>query len=234
MKEKVEKKNNRIRIVIWSVSALVVLFFISAGLGAVKLLLSADDHKRKRPVHMVTLVKPPPPPKIKEKPPEPEIKKEEIIEPQEQEPEPDPLDDMADQDPPLDDDLGLDAEGTAGSDGFGLRAKKGGRSILGGPHSDAFLMRRFAWYTRIMQDELRKKVNQHMEQNGGIPDGNLFATISIILDDAGKITSIEISRSSGSKIMDTAVKQSLMLTRISEPPPPGMPKAIMLKISAKG
>jgi protein TonB len=229
-----EQKKVRTRIVAWSISGLVALMFLSAGVGAIKLLLSDDSRKRQRQVQMVTLVKPPPPPKIKEKPPEPVVqKKEEIIEPQKQEPEPDPLDDLNDHEAPLDDDLGLDADGAAGADGFGLRAKKGGRSILGA-YGEGALMRKYAWYTRILQDELRKKVNQYLERNGGAPDGNMYALIFITLDGNGQVTEIEISRSSGNPLMDTAVKESLLLTRVSEPPPSGMPKSIKLKISAKG
>jgi hypothetical protein len=34
--------------------------------------------------------------------------------------------------------------------------------------------------------------------------------------------------------MDQTVKEALKVTRISEPPPEGMPKAMKIKISSKG
>ena len=184
---------------------------------------------------MVTLMKPPPPPKIKEKPPEPEVeKKEEIIEPEQQEPEPEPMEDQANDEPPPGNELGLDADGAGGSDGFGLKAKKGGRSLIGGKYSDSSLMRRYAWYTRIIQEELRKRINKYMEGNGGVPDGNLKAIVQISLDKEGNVLDFLIEGSSGNDHMDEALKKTLALAKISEPPPQGMPKTLKLKISSKG
>jgi protein TonB len=77
-------------------------------------------------VQELTLLKPPPPPppKPEEKPPEPEIKKEEVkIDPPKDEPKPD------NEPPPALKPLGLDADASGGSDGFGLAANKGGRGI---------------------------------------------------------------------------------------------------------
>jgi TonB family protein len=95
-------------------------------------------------------------------------------------------------------------------------------------------MMRYGWYTRIIQEELRKRVNQYMEENGGIPDGNLKAIIRITLDSEGNILDFAISDSSGNDQMDAAVLASLRTTKISEAPPEDMPKTIKLKISAKG
>ena len=213
----------------------ILLLLLTGAVFAVKYLLKDDRQRRQRRIQMVTVVKPPPPPKVKEKPPEPEIeKKEEIIEPEPEETPPEPVDDMSEDDTPPGDELGLDAEGTAGADGFGLRAKKGGRALIGGASSDASLMRRYAWYTRIIQDELSKRMKRLMEENGGIPDGNLKALVRITLDDMGKIIDFELAGSSGNRKMDDAVLKTLRLSTISEPPPDGMPRVIKLRISAKG
>ena len=229
-----KKQPKSTRLLIWSISGLVALMFVAGAVGAIKLLLSDDGSKRQRQIKMVTLVKPPPPPKVKEKPPEPEIKKkEEIIEP-EQEPEPDPVDDMSEDEGPMDDDLGLDADGTGGSDGFGLRAKKGGRDLIGTRFGGTNLLRKYAWYTAIIQEDLRKRVNKHMKENGGIPDGNLVAQIKITLDEKGKITGLALERPTGNTTMDSALKEALLLTQVSEPPPAGMPRTMKLKISSKG
>jgi protein TonB len=230
-----DKKSGKFKFVIGGVAVCLVVLFVTGAVFAVKFLLKDDSQRRKRRIQMVTVVKPPPPPKIKEKPPEPEIKKkEEIIEPEPEETPPEPTDDMSEDDTPPGDDLALDADGSAGSDGFGLRAKKGGRALIGGSYSDASMMRRYGWYTRIIQEELRKRMNRHMEENGGIPDGNLKAQIRITLDELGKIVDFDISRSSGNPKMDKAVVNALKLATISEPPPKGMPRTIKLKISAKG
>ncbi len=228
-----KKRKNRSKWVIWAISGIAVMAFIGLATGAVSLLLSQDDKRAKR-VHTVTLLKPPPPPKVKEKPPEPEVaKKEEIIE-QQEEIEPKPMDEALEDEGPMDDDLGLDADGTAGADGFGLRAKKGGRNLIGGSFSSANLLRKYAWYTSILQEGLRKKVNQHMESNGGVPKGDHTALIKITLDACGQITDLAILRSSGNQKMDLAMKEALYLSRVEEPPPNGMPKTMRLKISSKG
>ncbi|BBO68357.1 hypothetical protein DSCA_22870 [Desulfosarcina alkanivorans] len=228
-------KKGKTRFIIGGVAACLVVLFVAGAVFALKYLLKDDSQRRKRRIQMVTVVKPPPPPKIKEKPPEPEIKKkEEMIEPEPEETPPEPADDMAEDDTPPGEDLGLDADGTAGSDGFGLKARKGGRALIGGTLSDASMMRRYGWYTRIIQEELRKRMNRHMEENGGIPDGNLKTQVQITLDDLGKIVNFDISRSSGNPLMDDAVVNALKLATISEPPPRGMPRIIKLKISAKG
>ncbi len=228
-----EKKKPNTKILYGAVGACVAVLFIAGAVFAVKFLLQDDAKRRKRRIQMVTVVKPPPPPKIKEKPPEPEVKKEEIIEQEPEETPPDQAEDQSDE-PPPGEDLGLDAEGTAGSDAFGLKANRGGRALIGGSASDASIMRRYAWYTRIIQDELRKRMNRLMEQNGGIPDGNLKALVQIELDELGKIVDFNLARSSGDPKLDDAVLKALNLAEISEPPPRGMPRVIKLKISAKG
>ena len=219
--------------IIWLVSTAVAFMFIAATGFAVKALISDDSLKRKRQIHMVTLLKPPPPPKLKEKPPEPEIKKkEEIIEPEREEPEPEKIDDMSQDDIPPGDELGLDADGTGGSDGFGLKAKRGGRALIGGLGKNA-LLRKYSWYTRIIQKELRKLINDHMERNGGIPAGDLRVIVQISMDGSGNIVNYSIQRPCGNSQFDNAVGKILGYHQFSEPPPNGMPKTLKLKISSK-
>jgi hypothetical protein len=219
---------------VWGVSALVAVLFIAVVAFGVKVLISDDGPKRKRQVQMVTLVKPPPPPKIKEKPPEPEVKKkEEVIEP-EPEPEPEPADDQSQDDTPPGDDLGLDADGGAGTDGFGLKGKKGGRALIGGGLGKGSLLRKYAWYTRIIQEELRKQVYDHMNANGGVPKGSCQNVVNIRLDAAGNIVDYKIHDPCSDLQVNEAIKVVLQNARISEPPPADMPRTLRLKISSKG
>jgi TonB family protein len=228
-----KKKRSSLKI-IWMASAVIALVFIGAAALAVKILVSDDGQKRKRQIQMVTLLNPPPPPKIKEKPPEPEIKKkEELIEPEPEETPPDESPEQSEDDTPAGDDLGLDADGAAGSDAFGLKAKKGGRALLGGGGKGS-LLRKYAWYTAILQDEIRKKLKKHLDENGGIPGGKLQTLVKVVLDGDGRIVDFSIIGSSGSHEMDDAVTAVLRVTRINDPPPDGMPKALRLKISSQG
>jgi protein TonB len=227
-----KKKSNKM---VFIVAGGVALVMICVVVLVVKVLLSSDSSGRQRQIQQVTLMTPPPTPKVKEKEPEPEIEKEEeIIEQEMDEPEPEPMEDAASDEPPPGQDLGLDADGSGGSDSFGLKAKKGARSLIGGSYSESSLLKKYAWYTRIVQEELREKVNSYMEGNGGIPDGDLNAIVQITLDENGNILDFKIATSSGSADMDAAVKTSLESAQISEAPPSNMPKTIKLKISARG
>ena len=214
------------------ISTIVAILIVMAGVFVVRGLLSDDTSKKQRAVQMVTLMKPPPPPEIEEIPPEPEVAKEEILEP---EPE-DNFEEMND-DAGSDQDagnLGLDTEGVAGSDGFGLHANKGGRALIGGEEGNASLLRKFAWYTQLLQDRIQEMLRKELERSGGIPEGEHHATVRIVMDNTGNIVSCQIVGSSGSPNMDTAISSAVKTARIDEPPPYEMPKAIKLKISSKG
>jgi TonB family protein len=216
---------------IWVLSAFIALILLAGGAWVAKMLITGDDSKRKRHIHMVTLLKPPPPPKIKEKPPEPKLKEKEVVEEKQEIPDETPEDT---DDTPAGEDLGLDADGGAGSDAFGLRAKKGGRALIGGAGSSASLLRKYAWYVQIIQDKLRKEVKRLLDERGGIPGGKLHAVVRIVLDEDGRITHFKIIGSSGNGTVDDAVKQALKVTSLDDPPPEGMPKAMKLRITSQG
>lgn len=227
----VTKKRRASRKVILGVSAAVVLLVLAMGVFVVRLLIADDPGKRKRQVQMVTLLKPPPPPKIKEKPPEPKQKKEVV---EEKLDKPEETEDRTEDDTTPGEDLGLDSDGSAGSDAFGLKAKKDGRALIGQGLGRASLLRKYAWYTRILQDEIRTVVRKELDEGGGIPGGNLETLVRIVLNEQGNIVEFSIYGSSGNHKMDEAVKKALGMTRVNEPPPEGMPKVLKLKISSKG
>jgi periplasmic protein TonB len=209
-----------------------VLTFLCTVVWTVKALIRDDGSRHRRSIQMVTLIKPPPPPKIEEKPPEPVVKKEDIVEP-EPEKAPQEADDTPKDEPPPGQNLGLDADGTGGSDAFGLLAKKGGHALIGGS-GDRTLMQRYGWYTRLLQDEIRKKINEYMTKTGGIPQGEHKALIKIVLDPQGRIVDFELQERSGNEHMDDALRKTLASIRVTEAPPEGMPHAIRLKVSSKG
>jgi periplasmic protein TonB len=225
----------------WSL-VVIMLVIIGASGYALTIMLSDDRPRSKSSVTTVTLLKPPPP-QIKEKMPEiEEVKiqqKEEIIEPV---PQIDQNSNAAsNDDTPAGDNLGLDAEGTAGSDGFGLVGKKGGRSIIagdggsgGGPMERLSLLTKYSGYAQIVESEVRKKVMKKLDENGGIPKGKLQTVAKIYLDKYGYIVSYKIVGSSGNHKMDSAVEQSLDTVKLNEPPPDGMPRTITIRISSIG
>ncbi len=223
--------------VAWGSLALMVAL-ACAGVYIVKSSLSDDSPLKKNSTVMVTLMKPPPPPEIKEKPPEQvkEIPKEEIYTPeQNQESNPGPDNDKT----PAGDNLGVDAEGTAGGDAFGLVGKKGGRSLLAGDGGSGGMGRlsllvKFAGYTHTVEAEIRKKVMKQLDNNGGIPKGKLQAGVRVRLDGSGAVVDFKIIGSSGNHSMDEAVQQALADTKLSEPPPDGMPRTMIIKITSQG
>ena len=210
--------------------------FIATALVSVvclaKFILKHDGGNKKRHICMVKLMRPPPPPKIQKKPPEPEIKEEKVIEPEPQE-QPEETEQTDNESPPGDE-LGLDADGTAGSDGFGLKAKKGGRSLLAGDFGNESLLRKYSWYTRIIKNALRKRIEKLLKEDDDFPEGEFEAGVTIALDRKGIVVDFNIYKSSGNETWDKTVEQAMKFARISEPPPAGMPKTIKLKINSKG
>jgi periplasmic protein TonB len=243
MKPKKKKSSSQTYIV----TAIVLLIFLSLGGGILYLVIADKGMGKKVFIAKIDLVKPnnlpdKPPPPPKEKPPEPEVqKKETIVAPQ----------DIAQQQtssakgddkPAADGPLGLDAQGGAGSDGFGLAARKGGRDVttlgsgpkVGGGRDLTTLLRQYAPYTRLVEEDVNKIVRKRLEESGGIPKGKLEAMAEIVVSNKGAITEARLVRTSGNRSMDEAVKESLKFARISQPLPEGCPRTMNIKITSQG
>lgn len=227
----------------WLVPGTVILVLL-AGVGFfVKVLLSPAGSVKKTQISTVNLMKPPPPPEQKEKPPEPEVPKEapkeNISTPTEAQ---QPQNDSPDNSPPPGADLGVDAEGGAGGDGFGLVGKKGGKALTlgggggggGGGANRLSLMTKYGWYTAKIQEELKRQMRKRLDENGGIPKGRLQATVKLVLDARGMVVRYQIVASSGNEKMDEALKLSLPGFRVSQPPPEGMPAGMTVRITSQG
>mgnify|MGYP006282431207 CR=1 FL=1 len=217
---------------IWIGSGAVVLVVALIIVVAVKLLLTDTMQEKKRTVHQVKLLKPPKPPEVKKKPPPPK-KEEKKIEQKVKKEKPKPMEDKQQDKPPMDENLGVDAEGEAGGDAFGLQGKKGGSALIGSGGGGS-LMRKYAWYNQLIEKTIRSHMNDIFEKNGGIPDGNLKTTVDIFLNEQGNIVDFSIHGSSGNHSMDETVKKALKRTRISKKPPDGMPRGMRITISSRG
>ena len=201
-----------------------VLIFAAAVFYVVKIIGGFIDQKpvkHEKKIQPVTLFKPPPPPppppKVEPPPPEPEVQ-EKINEP---EPEPEPLPDVPDQKPAGD--TGLDAEGTAGSDAFGLVGRKGGKGLLGGGNP-------FAWYAGTIKDSLVDILSEHDE----LRRKSYSAVVKIWLSPDGTVTRYEFARGSNDPEIDKLLNRLLAkFKKAKEAPPAGMAQPVKLKISSR-
>jgi protein TonB len=203
-----------------------VILALALGGYVIKVIMDFIDQKpvkAEKKIQPITLLKPPPPPppppKV-EKPPEPEIK-EKIEEPEPQdEPEPESKPDEA---PPRD--LGLDADGAAGSDGFGLAARKGGNGLFGGGSGNPY-----AWYGSIIKNDIVSLLNNYEK----LRSKGYTAIVKIWLRTDGSVERFELARGSNDpeidQLLDTAMNK---YKRVNETPPPGMKLPIKLKITSR-
>jgi TonB family protein len=217
----------------WIISGCVAVVLLGGCIFVAKLVMSDLGPQRKDHISTVNLI-PPPPPVIKEKPPEPEVMKKEKLK---QEiiagPEKQAQDEANKPDEkPAGKQLGLDAEGTAGGDAFGLIGNKGGAGLIGGGGGGGSP---FGRYGRLLEDELNRKVKKRLEGNGGIPKGKLQLVVQIDVDAQGKIVKYKIVSPSGDAKLDSVVREALKRDgAISQPPPEGMPSGVNVRISSQG
>jgi TonB family protein len=173
----------------------------------------------KKPVQQVQIIRPPPPPETPPPPP-PEVEEVEIPEPEA--PEPDVAD--ADQ-PPPGDQLGLDADGVAGGDGFGLLGRKGGRDLLGAGSGD-----QYKWYGQILKNDLIDKLAEIRD----IRRDRYSIEVSLWLAPDGRIQRFSVVKATGDKSLDQALVAALeSLGKVSEVPPAGMPQPVRLRIVSR-
>lgn len=205
-------------IVIALISVLLLVF------GAWKFFasLSSQSPPPKKKIQKITLLAPPPPPppKIEEKPPEPEVE-EEVPEP---EPEPEPVAEESESDePPAGEDLGIDADGVAGSDGFGLVGKRGGRGLLSGGNARA-------WFINA----LKQDIVDILSENADTRRERFSVVIKLWLSDDGRLERTEIVKGSGDSDLDDAVQLALSGGhRLSGTPPRDMPQPLKIRIVSK-
>jgi len=188
-------------------TGVVVLLLAGGVYGIVNLVLSPAAPRMKQVVHQISLLPPPPPPQLEQ--PQPEVKEEVNI------PEPQPV--TQDVSPPGD--LGVDADGN-GSDGFQLRARKGGRDLLdaGGP---------FAWYKGHIGESIDRAL--HANKVRGV---NYKKPVQIKLwlnPRDGGVARFELVGSTGNLDLDKAIQSALAKLEPLGAPPPDFPQVVKLQ-----
>ena len=206
-----------------AVLVVVTLAVLGAATWWLFQFLSTPSGQKKPGVQQVAILRqpPPPPPKPPEKLPEPPKVKDEVKIDQPQ-PTPQPNDPKpADDKPAADKPLGVDAEGGAGNDGFGLAGNKGGRDLLttgggGGSYYSGLLQRHFfdalSRNRRILREEFR-------------------VVVKVWLGDDGRVQRAEIVNGSGNAETDQMIQATLMdISPLREVPPASM-RPMQLRLS---
>lgn len=218
----------------WRVVAAVTLgIALAVGLVAsIAYSFLKDSGKPRKPsVAQITLMKPPPPPpppKPQEKPPEPVMKKEVKIPEPDKTPDPAPSKD----EPPAGKDLGVDAEGGAGSDAFGLVGRKGGRDLLSiGGGSGGVDPRQFSYYTSRIQQHLQDALSREPR----LRREDYRAIVKVWLTRDGRIQKVELVNGTGNSATDGLLRDTLAgLPALAEAPPETMPQPVRLRITSRG
>ena len=180
----------------------------------------------KKQIQQITMIQPPPPPPPpppEQKPPEPEPEKMPEPEP-EKEPEPAPEEA---QEPPSEQ-LGVDANGAAGGDDFGLVGKKGGQSLLSGTGGSAIL-----WYGGQVKKSLDDQLQNLLE--GIAREHSYNVQLNIWISQNGQIERSELANSSGNVEVDNAIKQMLPKLRLAldKAPPENMPQPLKIRVTSR-
>ncbi len=204
------------------IGGIVTAAVLVLGFFAVREFLSSPPPQRQKVVQEIALVRPPPPPPEPEEPPPPppEIEEEVDVPEPTEEPDQPPSDE-----PPPSDLLGLDADGGAGSDAFGLVGNRGGRGLIAGGGGS-----RFRWYAGV----LRQALAAHLSEYDAIRSRNYKVTVLIWLTDAGEVRDVALDGSTGEPELDIAIENALAnLTDVGGRPPRGLPQPVTLQIVSR-
>jgi hypothetical protein len=195
------------------------------GLGAYKMLSKGTGGSSKSSqVAMVRIVMPPMPPPPPPPPPPPQQVQEapKMIEQQPDDNTEKPPDNPPDAPPDLSG--GVTANGVD----MGLTGGRGpgGNGIGGtGPRS------KFGWYGNQVKAKIAEVLrNNRKTRAAKFPDVQVR-----VWPDAstGRITRVALSGSTGDPAVDEVLRNSLPGTQLNEPPPPGMPSPIVLRLNAR-
>jgi len=181
---------------------------------------------RKGPiVQSIALVNqpPPPPPKPPEKPPEPPKVKEEVKVDTPKDPpkadDPKPADKPGPDKP-----LGLDADGAAGTDGFGLAGNRGGADFIGSGGGG-----NGAYYSGLLQ----RQFFEAMSRNRKVLHDEFRVVVRVWLADDGRVTRADIVSGSGNAQVDQQIQVTLMDMPPLHDVPPSAMRPIQLRLSTR-
>ncbi len=200
------------------VGTVIVVLVAGLLIWTIRNLLNSKPTGPQRAVEQkITMIRPTPPPEAPPPPPPPEEKIEQPL----NQPEPEQAPDQADAAPA--EQLGLDAEGAAGADGFGLAARKGGRDLVGTGTAP------FKWYTNLIASRLQ----ECLSEDERIRKGSYKANIKVRVATDGRLEIVDLLGSSGSAEKDAAIR-ALKKCSTGESRPLEMPQLATVQIVSRG
>jgi periplasmic protein TonB len=192
----------------------------SAAVYFIKQFIDSPPPQTKQVIQEVRLIRPPPPPPDLEPPPPPPPEVDEKV----ALPDPQPTPDAPSDQPPAGDLLGLDSEGVAGGDGFGLAARRGGRDLLASGGD------RFAWYSGMLKQDLLTLLGD----NRDIRARAYSVNVRLWLDAKGAVTRVALASSTGDHDVDRRLNDLLAsMERVAEAPPEGLPQPVQIRIVSR-
>jgi protein TonB len=180
--------------------------------------MMSQKAKKPRDVpQVVQLIRPPPQDTPPPPPPPPPDKVEEPL-PQDQAP-PDQTPDSPSQQ------LGLDADASAGSDAFGLAARKGGADLVGTGTAI------FGRYTALLKDTILGRLSD----DDRVRKGSYAVVVRVWVSADGSVQRVALVQGSGKRELDSLIEQALTRSmRVAEAPPLEMPQPVTLRIVSRG
>jgi TonB family protein len=134
--------------------------------------------------------------------------------------------------------LALATEGDGPGDQFNLAGNPGGRSLtggggfgegtgdgLGGASSPGA---RFGWY----YGKMAKEIEEVFRRQKAVTSAAVRVELRIWADPSGRITRVELIRSTGDSRLDEAI-QSVVGLRLAEPPPRDLPMPMIARLTAR-
>ncbi len=191
------------------------LLLIAGFVWFVHTMMAQKLGKQPRQVQIVQVIRPPPPPPPPDQPPPPQKTEEPL--PKDQ-PEPEPRND----EPPPAAALGVDADGSAGGDAFGLAARRGGSDLVGGSGGAIF-----AWYTTKLKDAVVERLSGDTRLAGR----KFSISVQVWIEPDGRIKEIKLVTTTGNHELDQRIEGALAsIDRITDAPPLEMPQPVSLRI----
>jgi hypothetical protein len=201
-------------------AAIIVLIIIgiAAPFVITKLVHSGNTAVKPATLVMVTVPPPPPPPQPVQTIPPEAIRDQLTFQPEEKPEEEPPK-------PPDQPPIGTNIKGDGSSNAFNLGSSGGNGLGTGNSNST-----RFGWYA----GQVQSTVSGALRNNRKTRTAELAINARIWSDQTGRVTRAQLGGSTGDPTLDSAIRDEVLTgLQLREPPPPGMPMPIVLRLSAK-